>query len=89
MSFLEMNKVMVASWKSVDEDTRSVFEELAEVCMMLCDVCAYYMLSLIAMDLTDISISSCIIDWPTHVSQACRRIRGGVLHPHILYDSGC
>jgi len=38
MSFLEMNKVMVASWKSVDEETRSVFEELAEVCdiVLLC-----------------------------------------------------
>ena len=30
LSFLEMNKIMVASWKSVDDYTRSVFEELAE-----------------------------------------------------------
>ena len=31
MSFLEMNKHMVCSWKSIDEETRSVFEELAEI----------------------------------------------------------
>ena len=29
-SFLEMNAVMSASWKSIDNFTRSVFEELAE-----------------------------------------------------------
>ena len=43
MSFLEMNKVMVASWKSVDEDTRSVFEELAEVCILLFWICIWDM----------------------------------------------
>jgi len=31
MSFLEMNKAMVASWKSIDDTTRAVFEELAEI----------------------------------------------------------
>ena len=30
LSFLEMNKIMVASWKAIDDYTRSVFEELAE-----------------------------------------------------------
>ena len=30
LSFLEMNKVMVASWKSADDFSRSVFDELAE-----------------------------------------------------------
>lgn len=30
LSFLEMNKIMVASWKSIEDDTRLVFEELAE-----------------------------------------------------------
>ena len=31
MSFLEMNKIMVASWKNIDDKTRCVFEELAEI----------------------------------------------------------
>ena len=31
MSFLDMNKAMVASWKSIDDTTRAVFEELAEI----------------------------------------------------------
>ena len=30
MSFLEMNKIMVGSWKNINDTTRSVFEELAE-----------------------------------------------------------
>ena len=30
MSFLEMNKIMVASWKSINDTTHGVFEELAE-----------------------------------------------------------
>ena len=30
MNFLEMNKIMCASWKSIDEYSLSVFEELAE-----------------------------------------------------------
>ena len=30
LSFLEMNKIMVASWKAIDGFARSVFEELAE-----------------------------------------------------------
>ena len=29
LNFLEMNKIMVSSWKAVDDITRSVFEELA------------------------------------------------------------
>jgi len=35
LSFLEMNKKMVNSWKSIDGFTRSVFEELAEEGRML------------------------------------------------------
>ena len=31
MSFLEMNKAMVSSWKSINDETRGVFEELAEI----------------------------------------------------------
>ena len=31
MSFLEMTRAMVASWKSIDDTTRAVFEELAEI----------------------------------------------------------
>ena len=30
LTFLEMNKIMVASWKGIEDDIRSVFEELAE-----------------------------------------------------------
>jgi len=91
MSFLEMNKVMVASWKSVDEETRSVFEELAEVCYQMLSVCCAYDMCISYCNGSHryLFFSSSITDWPTYVSQACRRIRGGVLHPHLFYDSGC